>query len=72
LLDPTTESQEAERLGLVVCQLPWTAAARAAGLRRHALYLVRPDGYLALVDPRQRVDRLLAVWASLSEPGRKG
>ena len=30
---------------------PWTAGARRAGLRRNALYLVRPDGYVALADP---------------------
>ena len=27
---------------------PWSAAAERAGLERHAVYLVRPDGYVAL------------------------
>ncbi len=30
---------------------PWSAAARHAGLRRDAVYLVRPDSYVALADP---------------------
>ena len=29
---------------------PWTSAATHAGLERSALYLVRPDGYVALAD----------------------
>ena len=47
----------AER-GLPVHRWPWSRAARAAGLRRHAAYLVRPDGYVALADPRQDPARL--------------
>jgi len=38
-------------LGLALHAFPWTPAARRAGLRRAALYLVRPDGYVALADP---------------------
>jgi 2-polyprenyl-6-methoxyphenol hydroxylase-like FAD-dependent oxidoreductase len=34
-----------------LCVFPWTSAAAHAGLHRGALYLVRPDGYTALVDP---------------------
>jgi len=30
---------------------PWRAEMSRAGLRRNALYLVRPDGYVALADP---------------------
>jgi len=33
---------------------------RGCGLRRHALYLVRPDGYLAFVDERQNTASLAA------------
>jgi hypothetical protein len=29
---------------------PWSAACGAAGLRRDALYLLRPDTYVALVE----------------------
>ena len=35
-------------LGLPVHVFPWSAAADEAGLRQNALYLVRPDGYVAL------------------------
>ena len=31
---------------------------RRCGLRRNALYLVRPDGYVALVDDQARVQTL--------------
>ena len=36
-------------LGLALQVFPWSAAHAAAGLVRDALYLLRPDGYLALV-----------------------
>jgi hypothetical protein len=29
----------------------WRQEVRRAGLRRDAVYLVRPDGYVALADP---------------------
>ena len=44
------------RLALHV--FPWRAAMRRAGLRRDASYLVRPDGYLALVDRESRASTL--------------
>jgi hypothetical protein len=31
---------------------PWRPEMGRTGLRRNAVYLVRPDGYLALVDPK--------------------
>jgi hypothetical protein len=50
---------EAQRAVTEVCaelelplhQFAWRAEMRRAGLRRGALYLVRPDGYVALADP---------------------
>jgi 2-polyprenyl-6-methoxyphenol hydroxylase-like FAD-dependent oxidoreductase len=36
----------------------WRAQMRRCGLRRNALYLVRPDGYVALVDDQARVQTL--------------
>ena len=30
---------------------PWRPEMGRAGLRRNAVYLVRPDGYVALADP---------------------
>ena len=43
-------------LGLPVHAFPWIAAADEAGLRRDALYLVRPDGYVALAVAEQDPD----------------
>jgi len=37
--------------GLVVQTFPWQSAMAQAGLKRDALYLVRPDGYIGLADP---------------------
>jgi hypothetical protein len=31
---------------------------RKAGVKEHALYLVRPDGYVALAEPRGDAERL--------------
>jgi hypothetical protein len=36
----------------------WKPQMRRAGLRRAALYLVRPDGYIALADPLAQPQRL--------------
>jgi 2-polyprenyl-6-methoxyphenol hydroxylase-like FAD-dependent oxidoreductase len=36
----------------------WRQGMRRAGLLRRALYLVRPDGYVALADPRADPERL--------------
>jgi 2-polyprenyl-6-methoxyphenol hydroxylase-like FAD-dependent oxidoreductase len=36
----------------------WQPAMRRAGLRNAALYLVRPDGYVALADPQADPERL--------------
>jgi 2-polyprenyl-6-methoxyphenol hydroxylase-like FAD-dependent oxidoreductase len=38
----------------------WRPAMRRAGLRRNAVYLVRPDGYVALADPDASASRLEA------------
>ena len=39
-------------LQLPLHHFAWQPAMRRAGLRRGALYLIRPDGYIALADPR--------------------
>lgn len=41
--------------------LPWTDAARAAGFRRDGVYLVRPDGHVALATRHQGLDALEAL-----------
>jgi hypothetical protein len=51
--EPTAEIADACRArGLELHVFPWRAAMRAAGLARNAGYLVRPDGHVALADPR--------------------
>jgi len=37
---------------------PWLSAMRRTGLRRDAMYLVRPDGHVALADPDGRASTL--------------
>jgi 2-polyprenyl-6-methoxyphenol hydroxylase-like FAD-dependent oxidoreductase len=37
---------------------PWLPAMRQAGLKNAALYLIRPDGYVALADPQADAERL--------------
>lgn len=46
-----SEGCAARRLRL--CVFPWTRGAARAGLAQDAVYLVRPDGYVALADPSQ-------------------
>jgi 2-polyprenyl-6-methoxyphenol hydroxylase-like FAD-dependent oxidoreductase len=52
LRDAATEST------LPVHEFAWTEAARRAGLRQNAAYLVRPDGHVAAAFPDQDPDRL--------------
>jgi hypothetical protein len=50
--DATREIQtvcDSRKLSLHV--FPWRHEMSQAGLRRNAVYLVRPDGYVALADP---------------------
>jgi 2-polyprenyl-6-methoxyphenol hydroxylase-like FAD-dependent oxidoreductase len=42
----------------------FTAAAERAGFRRGAIYLVRPDGYVALADPNGDAASLAKYWAA--------
>jgi hypothetical protein len=53
----------ANRCGLPLHEFPWTEPAQAAGLQRDAMYLVRPDGHVALaagVQDAGRLERYLA------------
>jgi hypothetical protein len=49
-------------LRLPLHQFAWGPDMHRAGLRRAALYLVRPDGYVALVDPHGDPQRLRDYW----------
>ena len=44
--------------GLPLHEFAWSDAAHDAGLEKDALYLVRPDGYVALADERQDAGKL--------------
>jgi 2-polyprenyl-6-methoxyphenol hydroxylase-like FAD-dependent oxidoreductase len=44
--------------GIDLHPVSWTPACAEAGFVEKGLYLVRPDGYLGLVDPTASVDRL--------------
>ncbi len=47
-------------LGLRLHEFDWSDSARHAGVRRGALYLIRPDGYIGLADADANVFRLRA------------
>jgi 2-polyprenyl-6-methoxyphenol hydroxylase-like FAD-dependent oxidoreductase len=41
-------------------QIPWSPDMRKQGVKQDALYLVRPDGYVALAEPKGDAERLEA------------
>lgn len=45
-------------LKLPLHRFAWSKGAIGAGIKRHALYLVRPDGYVALACAEQNVSQL--------------
>ncbi len=49
---------ECRRSGVALHRFEWSPPMRRNGLRPNVAYLVRPDGYLALVDKRQDPQRL--------------
>jgi hypothetical protein len=49
---------ECAALGVELHECRWNEAARDAGVREGALYLVRPDGYVGLADADADVSRL--------------
>ena len=56
-LDPVLRTAAVSE-GVTVAEFDWTGAAERAGLARDAMYLVRPDGYIALAAPAQDAARL--------------
>jgi 2-polyprenyl-6-methoxyphenol hydroxylase-like FAD-dependent oxidoreductase len=46
------------QLGLALHRVDWVSKMAAAGFKRDALYLIRPDGYVAWADEDAAVDRL--------------
>ena len=51
-------TEECGRLGLSLHVFEWSAQAKAGGLTRGTLYLIRPDGYIAFVEAAGRADGL--------------
>ena len=63
--DPRVGLAEAcAELSLPLHPFAWQHAMQRAGLRQGALYLVRPDGYVALADSRADPERLRAYFRS--------
>ncbi|MEX2506863.1 MAG: FAD-dependent monooxygenase [Pseudohongiellaceae bacterium] len=57
----TKELAEAcEALHLALFALPWSDSARAAGIRRDAVYFIRPDGYVAFASDDKAAEQLQA------------
>jgi hypothetical protein len=50
-------------LGLPLHDFAWESGMRRAGLQSGALYLLRPDGYVALADPTADPERLREYFA---------
>jgi 2-polyprenyl-6-methoxyphenol hydroxylase-like FAD-dependent oxidoreductase len=63
--------QACAELRLPLHVFAWQHGFRKAGLQRGALYLVRPDGYVALADPRADPERLRQYFVDrgLRHPG---
>ena len=58
-------------LGLPLHAFAWQPRMRRAGLRRGALYLIRPDGYVALADAHADVDRVRRYFAERGISSRR-
>jgi len=56
--------QGCRELGLPLHVFPWESAMRRAGLQNGAMYLVRPDGYVALADPGADPEQLRQYFAN--------
>ncbi|MFL5487166.1 MAG: FAD-dependent monooxygenase [Gemmatimonadaceae bacterium] len=55
-------------LGVPLHVFPWTQGMRRAGLQNGAVYLVRPDAYVALADPNADPQRLREYLSERSAP----
>ena len=58
-------SKTCDRLLLTSHQLPWNSQVQEKGLSKNAAYLIRPDGYIAMVATDHASDRLIAYAARL-------
>jgi 2-polyprenyl-6-methoxyphenol hydroxylase-like FAD-dependent oxidoreductase len=67
--------QACTELRLPLHVFAWESAMRVAGLQNGAVYLVRPDGYIALADPKANPERLRRYhsergWLQANRAGR--
>ena len=46
------------QLGLAAHVFAWSDAANHAGFKQDAMYLIRPDGHVALASPEQSISKL--------------
>lgn len=58
-------SEACRELQIPLHSFPWRPEMHRAGLRPAALYLVRPDGYVALADPHADPQRLRDYWRTV-------
>jgi hypothetical protein len=61
-------AEACDELGLPLSRFAWQPEMRRSGLMRGALYLVRPDGYVALADPDGDPGRLGRYFLSRGLP----
>jgi 2-polyprenyl-6-methoxyphenol hydroxylase-like FAD-dependent oxidoreductase len=67
---PAGLTAECARLDLELHGFPWRDAMASAGLARGAMYLVRPDGYVALANAECDVGALRDYWGAQLPSGR--
>jgi hypothetical protein len=60
--------ERCQQLGIELCVFAWRPGMRRAGLRRDALYLVRPDGYVALAEVHGGAEQLTAYRRATAHP----
>ena len=59
------------KLGLAIHAFDWTSEMQRVGLVRDALYLIRPDGYVALADRSGDPERVAHYFASRGFSARR-
>jgi len=53
--------------GIALHVFSWEPAMKKAGLKRNAVYVIRPDGHIGIIDPKGDTEKLssyLDTWIS--------